>query len=36
MENEHLNDINPEETNEWIEALENIIEEGGPKELTIF
>ena len=31
MENEHLNDINPEETNEWIEALENIIEEGGPK-----
>ena len=31
MQNEYLKDINPEETNEWLEALENIIEEGGPK-----
>lgn len=31
MLNEYLKDINPEETNEWLEALENIIEEGGPK-----
>jgi pyruvate dehydrogenase E1 component len=31
MHNKYENDINPEETNEWIEALENIIEEGGPK-----
>lgn len=31
MQNEYLKDINPEETNEWLEALDNIIEEGGPK-----
>ena len=31
MHNKYENDINPEETNEWLEALENIIEEGGPK-----
>jgi pyruvate dehydrogenase E1 component len=31
MHNIYENDINPEETNEWLEALENIIEEGGPK-----
>ena len=31
MHNTYENDINPEETNEWLEALENIIEEGGPK-----
>ena len=31
MQNEYLKDINREETNEWLEALENIIEEGGPK-----
>ena len=31
MQNEYLKDINPEETNEWLDALENIIEEGGPK-----
>ncbi len=29
MQNEHLNDINPEETNEWIDALQNIIDEEG-------
>ena len=29
MQNEYLKDINPEETNEWLEALDNIIEEQG-------
>lgn len=31
MPNLHNLDTNPEETNEWIEALDNILEEGGPR-----
>lgn len=29
MQNKYKNDINPQETNEWIEALQNVIEEEG-------
>jgi len=31
MSDKLLNDINPEETGEWLEALENVLEEGGPR-----
>ena len=31
MSNGHLNDINEEETGEWLEAFENVLEEGGPR-----
>lgn len=31
MSSEHLTDIDPSETKEWIEALENVIKEEGPK-----